>query len=336
MRCARASRDRRLGDSRFTVTIWVWQGERPARAATWRATPSAPPGTVRVTWPTTWRASPIRLRSLPITEASTFERRPHAKRLVAIVTPMHRFPLSEDEQISVRHLREHLGGFDRYMIGPQIPPKEFSDFASPPLSARLFADRAGYNNLLLSEQFYRAFAEYEYILIYQLDCLVFSSNLEEWCRKGWDYVGAPWFDGYSRDGWDYLGPPWHDGGVAVRQLRISRRSGRRIWDSRKRRILAAKGRYGSCRADFRQAAFVRSSDGRSFNISWDLTRTYSGHSARRSWWTRFRIPKPREALKFSFETEPRYCYQENAGRLPFGCHAWPVYEREFWEPFLLK
>ena len=42
----------------------------------------------------------------------------------------------------------------------------------------------------MKEKFYRAFADYEYILIYQLDCLVFASSLEEWCGKGWDYVGS--------------------------------------------------------------------------------------------------------------------------------------------------
>src|SRR5262249_6498057 len=50
----------------------------------------------------------------------------------------------------------------------------------------------------------------------------------------------------------------------------------------------------------------------------------------------FRIPTPRQALEFSFEMAPRYCFHENAGRLPFGCHGWTAWEREFWEPFLLK
>src|ERR1044071_9510110 len=46
----------------------------------------------------------------------------------------------------------------------------------------------------MSEPFYRAFEEYDYILIYQLDCLVFSNALEAWCHKGYDYIGAPWFE----------------------------------------------------------------------------------------------------------------------------------------------
>jgi hypothetical protein len=50
----------------------------------------------------------------------------------------------------------------------------------------------------------------------------------------------------------------------------------------------------------------------------------------------FRIPAPRDALNFSFEMAPRYCFEMNSGQLPFGCHAWSKYDKEFWEPFLLK
>src|ERR1700724_4609739 len=114
-----------------------------------------------------------------------------AKRLVAVVTPVPRFPLSADEEISVRHLREYLGKFDRYIVGFQSLPKEFSDFKLKKFPGKHFVSVYAYNRLMLTKNFYRAFAAYEYILIYQLDCLVFSPSLEDWCRKGWDYVGAP-------------------------------------------------------------------------------------------------------------------------------------------------
>jgi hypothetical protein len=49
----------------------------------------------------------------------------------------------------------------------------------------------------------------------------------------------------------------------------------------------------------------------------------------------FMIPTPQQAVAFSFEVAPRFCFQQNSKRLPFGCHAWPKYDREFWEPYLL-
>ena len=44
------------------------------------------------------------------------------KQLVAIVTPLYRFPLTPEEVISIRHLRQHLRRFDRYVIGPKSLP----------------------------------------------------------------------------------------------------------------------------------------------------------------------------------------------------------------------
>jgi hypothetical protein len=51
----------------------------------------------------------------------------------------------------------------------------------------------------------------------------------------------------------------------------------------------------------------------------------------------FCIPRPREALQFSFETELGFCFQQNAGQLPFGCHGWASRaNRPVWEPFVLR
>ncbi len=135
---------------------------------------------------------------------------------VAVVTPVVKLPLSAEEEISMRHLRKHLGSFDRYVIGLQELPKGLSDFTLLRFPARYFIDRFGYNRLLLTEEFYRAFSEYEYILIYQLDCLVFASNLEEWCRRGWDYVGAPWLTdtGDPAKGFSTVG----NGGLSLRRV----------------------------------------------------------------------------------------------------------------------
>jgi hypothetical protein len=60
-----------------------------------------------------------------------------------------------------------------------------------------FSGITAYNRLLLSKHFYETFKDYEYILIYQLDCLVFSDQLKQWCDGGWDYVGAPWLENHK-------------------------------------------------------------------------------------------------------------------------------------------
>ena len=52
----------------------------------------------------------------------------------------------------------------------------------------------GYNELLLSENFYTTFSAFKYILIYQPDSYVFRDELMEWCKEGYDYIGAPWLE----------------------------------------------------------------------------------------------------------------------------------------------
>ena len=50
----------------------------------------------------------------------------------------------------------------------------------------------------------------------------------------------------------------------------------------------------------------------------------------------FKIADVATGLRFGFEVAPRICFERNHRQLPFGCHAWPRYDREFWEPYLLK
>jgi hypothetical protein len=275
-----------------------------------------------------------------------------AGRLVAVVVPVARFPLTADEEISVRHLRKYLGGFDRYIIGPQRLPKEFSDFKLKRFPAQYFTGVYEYNRLLLTEEFYRAFAAYEYILIYQLDCLVFASNLDEWCRKGWDYVGAPWLKNMANpeEGFSAVG----NGGLSLRRVRSALavfRSKTKVPDEHLRRPPPGRLRsiYDRINPSSPLRRFIRKTKTvfhfQSYKNNVPLRaqqvadRNYHedyfwSYEARR-YAEDFRIPEPVEALPFSFETAPRYCLTANSGRMPFGCHAWTKYDRTFWEPFLL-
>ena len=50
---------------------------------------------------------------------------------------------------------------------------------------KYFEGIKGYNNLLLTPSFYERFADYEYMLIYQLDAFVFHDSLNYWVDKGY-------------------------------------------------------------------------------------------------------------------------------------------------------
>jgi hypothetical protein len=269
------------------------------------------------------------------------------KRLVAIVTPLFRFPLTPDEEISVRHLRQYLGRFDRYAIGPKAPPSEYSDFQFRKFPAKYFESTRDYSKLLVTKEFYRAFADYQYVLIYQTDCLVFSNELEQWCRAGWDYVGAPWFKDFKAEtegGFWAVG----NGGLSLRKVSTALA----VLTSKKRPIddPVERGsqtqRFSSIPPLRRMVVFLRTlllSVGYHNNVRWLLREFEKRPYNEDCFWAfqarklvpRFAIPTPQQAVAFSFEMAPGYCFQQNSNRLPFGCHAWPKYEREFWEPYLL-
>jgi hypothetical protein len=275
------------------------------------------------------------------------------KKLVAIVTPLARFPVTADEEISLRHLRKHLGAFDRYIIGQRALPREFSDFALKSFPLRYFTDRLAYNRLMLKERFYRAFAEYEYILIYQLDCLVFSSNLEQWCHRDWDYVGAPWLKTTDDPGQGFSAVG--NGGLSLR--RVS--SALRVLQSTKLvedpAVLAERPGEQSkfvydtlkytplLKRTFARGKGLLHESGYHNNARWIVRQMVKSNYHEDYFWAfeapkvmnDFRIPVPREALEFSFEVAPAYCFAENSGRLPFGCHAWKKHDPKFWTPFLL-
>ena len=61
--------------------------------------------------------------------------------------------------------------------------------------ASLFANIDGYNRLTKDVNFYKAFSDFEFFLIYQPDAWVFSDQLEYWCSQNYDYIGAPWIPG---------------------------------------------------------------------------------------------------------------------------------------------
>jgi hypothetical protein len=57
---------------------------------------------------------------------------------------------------------------------------------------KYFSSIQGYNQLMLSKEFYYNYRDYKYILIYQLDAYVFYDKLAYWCLKDYDYIGSPW------------------------------------------------------------------------------------------------------------------------------------------------
>lgn len=223
------------------------------------------------------------------------------KHKVAIVIPIYKSELSETESISLKQAVKIFKNERKFFILPfsleyNYASEEINEIR---LDDRWFQDTRSYNDLMLSEEFYKVFVTYEYVLIYQLDAFVFSNELERFCRMNYDYIGAPWIDGtfYYRDSshtiW-YVG----NGGFSLRKVESFRK-----FLTEKREILL----NNHTNEDLLLASLADES---------------------------FRIAPMNVALEFAFEMNVRESYEKNKGKLPFGCHAWPSYDLFFWRPWI--
>lgn len=271
-----------------------------------------------------------------------------SKPSVAIVVPWPGHDrLTENEEVSLRHLRHYLGHNDIYLIAPWWTRCRIDGFKVKRFRNRYFGSAGAHGLLLLTRGFYRRFRRYKYILFYHLDSLVFSDELSVWCAKDHDYIGAPWFK-CDDSPWVDL-PRVGNGGFAL--LRVSKAL----------EALKARHRYirGSRLVDlhvmwtpefvirwmekilkyFPKSKVLQrlvsewrefmdpSQNNRNNDIFWsDMAKYYLPD---------FRVASFDEGIRFSFEVAPRVCFRMNGGCLPFGCHAWSRYDREFWEPYLL-
>jgi hypothetical protein len=268
------------------------------------------------------------------------------KKQVAIVVALFNRPyLTPDEEISLRHLRHYLGKYDKYLLMPESLDFGLDDFDVIRFGNQYFGSTAAHKRLMFSTEYYRAFSDYEYMLTYHLDALVFSDQLQEWCDRNYDFIGPPWIK--HRDT-PYYGDTLYENRVGNSGFSLKKVSSfLKVLNSRRRAIdpgvywerhhshrsLPARMRY------YPKKLLMGSS--RFNNSRWELDRWTDPEElfiANRAsyYYPDFSIAPLDVALQFGFECAPRYCYDRNRQQLPFGCHAWERYDREFWEQFILK
>lgn len=256
----------------------------------------------------------------------------------AVVIPTYKTSLSQDEQISLRQLLLILPGYDIFYVAPDGLQIGYQKFPTISFSPKYFVSADAYSELLVKKEFYLAFKEYEYILLYQLDCLVFSDQLLKWCAKGYDYIGAPWLSGHG-SGYNQAGDAVGNGGFSLRKtssfLDVLERKEKMKWADFKKMlagILSFKSQP-TFRAWLARAAKAwRSAP----FFGHFLTEDYFWSFEAKNYKPDFNIAPVEQALQFAFETDPRYCFERTHGQLPFGCHAWGKWDRQFWVNQLSK
>jgi hypothetical protein len=262
--------------------------------------------------------------------------------LVAVVTPIYKSEINLDERISLDSFRKYLKNYDHFAVMPDGLAGESTSYFNTNKIIRFpreyFFSIEGYNRLLISSRFYRAFANYKFILIAQLDALVIKDELEFWCDKGFDYIGAPWSDRYRTNGgsnFEKVG----NGGFSLRKVisalrvldkKVSQQPDYTIgypprwwyW-KRVKKVMLFLGSMRCFLPHVSVEKFLR----RHYHFNEDIF--WGVHAKQLD--PEFCVADVSNALKFAFESNPRGSFEKNGCKLPFGCHAWARYDREFWE-----
>lgn len=266
-------------------------------------------------------------------------------KLVCIVIPIYKSKPSVEELASFKQCLSILHNYSIHIVTHcEVELNKYLSNTTTNIEITLFdkyffSSIDSYSELLRSYFFYSSFKKYKYILIYQLDAWVYKEELKEWCNKGYDYIGAPWFENYgSHENGDKL---WcvGNGGLSLRRVR------------KFMELTHPHKRIKSFNEIFKEeyngikslpVCIARGLGHRNtigyFKKYYDSLKlaedVYFLIEMQQYESMKLYVPSPTEASAFAFERSPRYLYEVNNDTLPFGCHAWEKYDMDFWLKFI--
>ncbi len=209
---------------------------------------------------------------------------------VGIVVPIYKEELNEYEIFSLVRLNEVLGKYPIIFVAPASLKGEAWRKLVPQAKWRTFVGAyfegfSAYNKLLMSDEFYKVFSEYEKILICQPDVLVLEDRLQDFLTLPYDYFGAP-IAIFRDDLYQLYGG---NGGFSLRNVKAC------------------------C-----EALQLGKRELESWRNNEDEFFSYIGIK----YPDKFRVAPVKIAAKFAFDRYGKFLYQYNDDRLPFAIHAW--------------
>lgn len=234
-----------------------------------------------------------------------------------VLVPIYKPDLDVLERFSLDRSLAALSGQEIAFIGPVNLDRQYYAELYPNIpyidfESASFSSIPGYNRLLLSQDFYRRFLDYEFMLILQTDAIVLRDELDYWCAQPFDYIGAPWPDGYEL----FVNLGLFEGAYGKR---VTVQVGNGGFSLRRIRKCI------SLLKEFDVAISVFDRTGSSEDLFFSVMGALSGD---------FIIPNEITASRFSLELKPSYYFAVNGGKPPMGGHAWWKHEPEFWRNLL--
>lgn len=258
---------------------------------------------------------------------------------VVVIIPIYKIQFTAFELSIINNNIEKLKNYKIYIIGPErIKNVKFDSkidiIERILLNDLTFSSIEAYNKLLRSPEFYKLFINFEYLLIVQSDAYIFGNNLSYFTQKNYDYWGAPWID-YELINYSFLSnvlPLFHkkrifkplrklkkqylvgNGGLSLRRI-----STHYFFASKYRKYVETFEKDINNWIDGGATSMME-------DVFWCLyvPKIFKNYE----------IAPWQEAIKFSFELNPRKAYKLNDYSLPFGCHAFEKIDKEFYSKLI--
>lgn len=262
----------------------------------------------------------------------------------AVVIPVYKEKNSPNEMKSILNTCSKLK--DIFIVAPEnLNSSELEHQLNSRASIIRFNDTyfkniEGYNKLLLSKQFYKKFEKYDFMLIVQPDAWVFKNEIDEWCNRGFDYIGSPWVSVRS-DGELHMEPFGGNGGFSLRNIKSAIRtlSIFKIMDNPRQVWNYHRQFHNVFGITLRLPIILLRILGYQ-NNSFRYTRNFSANED--VYWStkatvinkKFKVAPVESEIAFGFEKFPSALYKMINNELPFGCHAWEKYELDFWKNYI--
>lgn len=244
---------------------------------------------------------------------------------VEVVIPIYKTEHSAYEQFSLRQCVQTLGQYSISFVKPKgLNISHLTDeykVSSKSQNPAFFKNIASYNRMMLSAEFYADYQHVDYVLIHQLDAMVFKDELKEFCALGVDYIGAPWLSSPNS---------WHKKITQKFQSKLKQQ----------RQVIFGKVGNGGLslrKTDKFLAICKKHKDIIINNLARDVEDVYYMEDV---FWslmapelmTSFKVADFEQGLSFAFDRKPDLALKMNKGRLPFGCHGFDKPKvRKFWQ-----
>lgn len=269
---------------------------------------------------------------------------------IAIVIPYHKSEIDKYEKISLEFAKKKFIKYDKFFLIPNQLKLNFdiANFQIKKIEPDHFSTYLKYNQFLINNKFYEIFKNYDYILIYQLDCLFFSNEIELEKFMLFDFIGSPHINIKKKR---FTGV--YNGGFSLRKVHACIE----VLNSRKFNLYNFKKiqmRYFlSIKRFFHLIKFF--SDviikyiANKYFMKKNTTFTnifliiFSKYFNEDVFWSLFAnlfkkdfsLPDFEKALSFAFDKDPQIMFKLNNHKLPLGCHCWfKDGNHDFWKKFI--